>query len=337
MKNISLRLLVYAALIFCTSIKAQQRLANIGDFITENGDTIYNCSIGYRTSGKLNNDSSNVIIYPTWFSGTTKHIQGLIGKNKLVDDSKFFIISIDALSNGVSSSPSNYNGPNPFPIITIRDMVKSQYVLLTENFGFGNIYGAIGGSMGGMQIFEWVTMFPGYINKSVSYVSTPKPTSHDLLQWNIRLEIIDSFWSLGAKDAQIRKLLDMQGSLMARSPDWTVENVDEDNFDDYLAEFNGKYSGNFTTENYRSQLKAMLSHNIYRHDEGSAIKTIEFLSSKMLIIVSETDHLVHPKNSIKFAELQNAELIILENNSGHLGVGAELDFCGSRIRDFFDK
>ena len=332
-----LQLLILILSISAITASAQQRLTNIGDFVTSGGDTIYNCIIGYRTHGQLAPDSGNVIIYPTWFGGTSEHINGLIGPDKLVDDTDYYIIVFDALSNGVSSSPSNYKGKNSFPEITINDMIKSQHYLLTKILGFKSIYGVIGGSMGGMQAFEWVTQYPDYMKKAVSYVSTPRPTSYDLLQWNIRLEIIDSYRKLGAEDSQIRKLLDMQSSLLARSPAWLVENVDQNEFDKYLLKFNGVHKGDFTIDNYRSQLKAMLSHNIYRHFNNSVEETVNAIQAKVLVMVNQTDHLVNPAAAQEFTAKSDAELILLENNSGHLGVGTELKYCGEIIRNFFKK
>jgi homoserine O-acetyltransferase len=321
-----------------TSInQAQQKLANIGDFITVSGDTITNCTLGYRTFGKLNEDSSNVIIYPSWFGGTSEHVGCLVAPGKLLDPTDHFVIVIDALSNGISSSPSNYAGGNKFPEITIRDMVKSEYQFLNKHLGFKSVYGAIGGSMGSMQVFEWVTMYPEYIKKAVAYVSTPKPTAHDLLQWNIRLEIIDSYRKLGATDKQIQKLLNMQSSLMARSPGWNADNINRDEFDKFLTTFNGEPDSRFTVDNYRSQLIAMLSHNIYTHYNGSIEETVKAIQTDLLLIVSETDHLVHPKSAIEFAELSGAKIFLLKNNSGHLGISEELGYCSKLINDFFNN
>ncbi len=89
--------------------QSQQQFAEIGDLELVSGDVITNCKIGYRTFGKLNTDSSNVIIYPTWFEGTTENVGRLIEKYRFIDTTKYFIIAIDALGNGVSTSPSNYN------------------------------------------------------------------------------------------------------------------------------------------------------------------------------------------------------------------------------------
>src|SRR5215510_5258364 len=87
-------------------VSAQQQFAQLGDFKLESGEVIRDCRIGYRTFGKLNADKSNVIIFPTWAGGTTEQLQSNIGPGKLLNSEKYFVIAVDALGNGVSSSPS---------------------------------------------------------------------------------------------------------------------------------------------------------------------------------------------------------------------------------------
>ncbi|MFN3695433.1 MAG: hypothetical protein ACK4UV_10530, partial [Ignavibacterium sp.] len=92
---------------------AEQHYKIIGNFITQTGDTIKDCKIGYRYFGTVNSDSSNIILYCTWFGGNSEAIGRLIRKYQFIDTTKFLIIAVDALGNGVSSSPSNYEGKFP--------------------------------------------------------------------------------------------------------------------------------------------------------------------------------------------------------------------------------
>ncbi|MBN1299994.1 MAG: alpha/beta fold hydrolase [Melioribacteraceae bacterium] len=318
------------------SVYPQQQFFDAGTYTTVSGDTIFNCVLGYRTFGNINSDSSNVIIYPTWFGGESANLKDLIGQDKLVDSTKYFVIAIDALSNGISSSPSNYTGARAFPHINIRDMVNTQYLMLTRHFKFKNIHGIIGGSMGGMQVFEWIAAYPGYITKAVAYVSTPKPTSYDLLQWNIRKEIIESYRRLGAPDKQIHKILRMESSLHARTPDYLAYEINEDEFDKYMTKFDSEPDSIFTIDNYKSQLEAMLDHDIYRLNSITFDNLKDHITAEVMIISAETDHLVHDKNTRIFAQTTGSEIIFLNNNRGHLAVGYELDYCGKLTREFFD-
>jgi homoserine O-acetyltransferase/O-succinyltransferase len=76
---------------------------------------------------------------------------GSVGPGKLLDSSKYYVIAIGPLTNGVSSSPSN-SALQPrmqFPKITIRDMVDAEYRTLTEILHVGHLKAVLGVSMEG--------------------------------------------------------------------------------------------------------------------------------------------------------------------------------------------
>ncbi|OGU73632.1 MAG: hypothetical protein A2V93_09170 [Ignavibacteria bacterium RBG_16_34_14] len=212
-----------------------QKFVEIGDFSLINGEKIINCRIGYRTFGKLNEDKSNVIIYPSWFDGTSEAIGNLITKHNFIGTNKYFIIAIDALGNGSSTSPSNYD--TDFPQITIRDMVNTQCKLLDESLGIKHLYGVVGGSMGGIQALEWAVAYPDFIDKIISYSVTPKMTSYDLLWMNTQLKIFESLKRKGANEREIRKIINMMIAMVARTTSYVTENTKVENFPKYLSLF----------------------------------------------------------------------------------------------------
>src|SRR5262249_41172593 len=87
------------------ALAQDQQYAMLGDFKLESGEVIRDCRIGYRTYGKLNADRSNAILFPTWASGTTEQLQSNFGPGRLIDTTKYYAVAVDALGNGVSSSP----------------------------------------------------------------------------------------------------------------------------------------------------------------------------------------------------------------------------------------
>lgn len=104
---IAVRVSFFLLLLSLTVAAQEQQFAQLGDFKLENSEVIRECRIGYRTFGKLNSDRSNAIVLPTWAGGTTEQLKSSVGPGKLVDSERYFVIAIDALGNGVSSSPSN--------------------------------------------------------------------------------------------------------------------------------------------------------------------------------------------------------------------------------------
>ncbi|HCY77539.1 MAG TPA: hypothetical protein DHV28_16615 [Ignavibacteriales bacterium] len=337
MKKYSIILLITAVLLSTVIIaQSQQQFANIGTLELVSGDSITNCNIGYRTFGKLNSDSSNVIIYPTWFEGTTENIARLIEKYNFIDTSKYYIIAIDALGNGISTSPSNYNvyKIKTLPEISIRDMVNSQYKMLTEVFNLRHIFAAVGGSLGAMQVWEWAVAYPDYISKIVAYVGTPKMSTYDLLWINTQLNIIETGKRYEVPENEIRKSLEMLMAAMGRTPEFIIDKIKPEDFQNYLRDFNKEYSNTFTLDDYQLQLKAILEHDISKTFGGSMDEAAKSIKAKFFLIISETDLLVNPNETKKFAKLINAKTLLLNNNCGHLAVSCEIEKCREDIAKF---
>lgn len=319
--------------------KSIQKFGNIGNLILENGDTLFDCKVGYVEFGHPNKDSSNIIIYPSWFGGTAEQIKGALGKDKLIDTTKYFVIAMDALSNGISSSPSNsiLQPHAKFPQITMRDMVNSQYLLLTKLLKIRKVFAVVGGSMGSMQTFEWIVAYPDFMKKAIPYVCTPRVSSSDLLTWNIRKEIIESYMRLNADEKQIQKLTSMMMSLLARTFNHLNENINVDEFDKYLKKFDSEPNKIFTSENSLIQLNAMIHHNIFRNDNNSMQATADKIKAKVMMIISENDMLVNPKSSLEFAPYINAKVVKLNNNCGHLAPSCDWEKCSSEIEKFLSE
>ncbi len=340
MKNYSIIFLIL--IIFSSTLvtaQSQQQFAEIGTLELVSGELITNCKIGYRTFGKLNADSSNVIIYPTWFEGTTENVGRLIEKYRFIDTTKYFIIAIDALGNGISTSPSNYNvyKIKTFPEISIRDMVNSQYKMLTEVFNLKHIFAAVGGSLGAMQVLEWSVAYPNFISKIVAYVGTPKMSTYDLLWINAQLNIIQTDKHYGVTEKEIRKSLAMMMAGIGRTPDYIVEKVKPEDFQNYLKDFDKEYSSTFTLEDYEYQLKAIMHHDIAKGFNGSMEDAANSINAKLFLIISEADLLVNPIETKRFAKLTNAKTLILNNNCGHLAVSCEIERCREEIALFLEE
>ena len=165
----------------------------IGDFKLENGRSIDQCKIAYQTFGKLNKEKNNVVLFPTWFTGTSMNLLPFV-PGKMIDTTRFFLILVDALGDGLSSSPSN-SQTQPgikFPAFSTRDMVESQYVLLTAHLNIQHLYAVSGVSMGGMQSFQWAVSYPGFADKIIPISGSPQLNTPDLLLWNGELQGIQN-------------------------------------------------------------------------------------------------------------------------------------------------
>jgi len=199
--NFNLRTFALLLSASCGAWAQDQQSASLGDFKLKSGEIIRELKISYRTFGSLNADKSNAILFPTWFTGTTEDLVDLIGPGKLVDPAKYFVIAVDALGDGGSSSASNSTAQQhmSFPKFSVRDMIESQYLLLTGHFQLNHLKAVMGVSMGGMQTFEWMVTYPNFMDYAIPIVGSPKLTSYDLLLWNAEAHAIetDPSWKKG--------------------------------------------------------------------------------------------------------------------------------------------
>ncbi len=315
-----------------------QQFAKIGDFTLENGQKILDCQIGYRTHGTLNADKSNAVLYPTWFSGTSEQLAGQIGSDKFVDSTQYFVITVDALGNGVSSSPSN-SKKQPglsFPEFTIRDMVESQYLLLTKHLSIPHLHAVMGTSMGGMQTFQWIVAYPDFMTKAVPIVGTPTQTPYDLLLWNTQLQIIQFAQKNHANIDEAMRLVGSVHELALSTPaDVNSRTTNSKFFEFYENEV--KDYPNHDANDWAYQLRAMMSHHIFKSFDGDIEKTAQAVKAQVLMVIANHDMMVNPEPARAFAKTLGCNVIELFGNSGHLAPGVEGFLCMPAVRQFLKK
>ncbi|MCK1738258.1 alpha/beta fold hydrolase [Bradyrhizobium sp. 138] len=158
-------------------IDAPHQIVSLGRFPLESGEVIDDLRISYVVHGSLD-DRSRPVIFGVCSIGSTHHrLDFLIGVGRALDPSRFTIVVIDALGNGLSSSPSNSQTQSGerFPRFTIRDMVTSQRVLASY-LRIDAVAAIVGASMGGMQALQWGVSYPDFARSLVALVPMPKTT-----------------------------------------------------------------------------------------------------------------------------------------------------------------
>src|SRR5688572_25631078 len=103
---------------------------------------------------------------------------GMIGPGKAFDTDRFFVVSTNLLggcrgTTGPSSIDPATGKPygSDFPVITVADMVRTQRAFLDE-LGIERLAVVAGGSLGGMQAFEWAILYPDHVDAVVAIAST---------------------------------------------------------------------------------------------------------------------------------------------------------------------
>ena len=209
-----------------TPQQAPHQLFGEGDLKLESGEAIKDFSISYVTHGTLNAEKSNAILMVTAISGNHHRIDFMIGPGKALDPDKYFIICTDAIGNGLTTSPSN-SKVQPrmrFPRFTIRDMVASQYHLVTEKFGIKHLVAVIGPSMGGMQTLQWGVSHPDFMDFLVAMVPLAKTPAWTVavLEASRKAIMTDPAWNDGNYDSLPEKGIRLWRDILnlaARTPD----------------------------------------------------------------------------------------------------------------------
>jgi homoserine O-acetyltransferase len=336
-----IRGLLFLHLFALIALAQQQQFANIGDLKLDNGGVIRDCRIGYRTFGQLNGDKSNIIVFPTWAGGTTEQLQSSIGPGKLVDSTTYFVIAIDALSNGISSSPSNsrLQPRMRFPQFTLRDTVNSQHKLLTTVLKIDHVKGIVGISMGGMQAFQWLVSYPDFMDKGVPIVGSPRLAPYDLLIWQAQIEALmrDRDWRGGNYSVNPARTLDFAFGqiLLTTPPDYNKRKKREE----VLADLEkARRSGrSFDANDKIRQTQAMMKLDIYRDFGGDLERAAKAVKAKVFVVVSRFDHVVTPGPAIEFASLLNAKVLNLESECGHLATVCEGTRLNTAVAEFLSK
>ena len=181
------------------------------------GKTISDYPLAYETYGKLNEKKDNAILVFHALSGDqfvtgTNPITNkngwwthLVGPNKSVDTNKFFVICANVIGGCMGSyGPNNIDpltnkkfGTN-FPVITINDMVNAQYNLL-DHFKIEKLFSVMGGSMGGMQVLQFVANFPNKTKTAIPIACTASHSAQNIALNELGRQAImaDSNWKDG--------------------------------------------------------------------------------------------------------------------------------------------
>ena len=165
----------------------------LGDFQLQTGGSLPNAKLAYKTYGELNAEKNNVVVLPTFYTGSHMRNEGFFGEGRAIDPAKHFIVSVNMFGNGISSSPSNtprkntpINKPrllsnSKFPDITLFDNIKAQHQLLTEELSVEGIALVAGWSMAGCQAYQWAAQYPDMVKAILPFMASAKTSEHNIV------------------------------------------------------------------------------------------------------------------------------------------------------------
>lgn len=282
-------------------------------------------------------------------------IEWLIGSDKTLNPSKYFIVIFNMFGNGLSSSPSNqpapYDGPR-FPNITLYDNIKAQHKVLTEQLKVREVECVLGWSMGAQQSYQWGAQFPDMVKSIVPFCGSAKTSIHNIvfLEGPSNALKADSAFENGWYKSPPAKGLRAFARVYAGwgfSQAFYREKVFETDLgyaslEDFLVGFWEGYFLKKDANNLLSQLWTwqhgdISANEIYNFNFKNALKAI---NARALVMPGSHDLYFPPEdNEFEIKYMPNARLNIIPSIWGHWAGGpgtnpADMKFIDNVLKEF---
>src|SRR6516225_9440459 len=310
---------------------------SLGDVMLESGSVLRQAFVGYKIHGQLNADRTNGIVYPTQFAAQHSDIEWLIGPGRALDSDRYFIIAVDQLGNGVSSSPSNTPPPQDrsrFPAVNIRDDVAAQYRLVTEGFGLKKLALVTGYSMGAQQAFQWAVSYPDLVERIAPFCGTAKTTAHNrVFLESVRTALTtDPAWMAGDYTsppvAGLRALARVYAGWGFSQPFYNQElyrALGLRTVDEVLTEFWERRYMRRDANNLLSMLRTWQLNDVSSIPARTLGAALGSIRAKATVIASETDLYFPPADiQANAASIPRARFRVIPSLWGHMA-GSGLD------------
>ena len=183
----------------------------------DSGERLSPLSIAWKTFGRLNADKSNAVLLCHALTGDqyaagTHPITGkpgwwstMVGPGLPIDTNRFHVICSNVIGGCMGSSGPHDTDPATgmpyglqFPVITIRDMVRAQAMLL-DHLGIATLACVAGGSMGGMQALQWAASYPGRVHSVLAIATAARHSAQNIAFHEVGRQAIlaDPEWNEG--------------------------------------------------------------------------------------------------------------------------------------------
>ena len=308
------------------------------------GKKIKDFSLAYETYGKLNKSKNNAILafhaltgdqFVTNINPVTKR-KGwwtyAVGPGKPIDTNKYFVICANVLGGCMGSfGPKEINPKTnkmygtTFPVITIKDIVEAQKFLL-DHLCIKKLLCVVGGSMGGMQVLQFVALYPEMAHSAIPIACTASHSAQNIAlnelgrqaimadpNWNKENLTPDKGLSVARMAAHItylskqglqekfgRKLQDKGSLKFSFDADFQIES--------YLRYQGATFVDRFDANSYLYITRAMDYFDLEKQFNGNLSLAFKNTKSKFCVISFSSDWLYPTK--------ENKEIVIALNACG---------------------
>ena len=345
-------------------------------FALEGGATLTDVTLAYETWGEIEPDGSNAVLICHAWTGDS-HAAGragpghpapgwwddMIGPGRHIDTDRWFVVCANVLGGCQGStgpaSPHPADGRpygSRFPVVTIRDMVRSQ-ARLADHLGVRRWAAVIGGSMGGMQAIEWAITYPERVGAIVPIATCIQSTAQQIAWGTIgrRAIRLDPRWRGGDYYDAEPGDGPTAGLAVARQiaqVTFRSDNVFTERFgrqltdgefevENYLRYHGNKLADRFDTNSYLVISKAMDLHDVAK-GRGNLAAAMARASMPSLTLGITSDMLYPIYQQRQIAEILASEghlakFVEIDSPHGHDGFLIETEQVGEPLARFLDK
>ncbi len=328
----------------------------------DSGDVIKEYNLKYETYGKLNQDKNNAVLICHALSGN-HHAAGrydndrklgwwdnMIGPNKPIDTNKLYVVCLNNLGGCHGSTGPTSKDPSTkkiygssFPIVTVSDWVRSQKELM-KYLDIPSWRFIVGGSLGGMQAFQWTIQYPRLVQNCIVIAAAPKLTAQNIAFNEVARQAImkDPDWhngnyiEKGTAPAQGLALARMLGHITYLSDESMGEKFGRDlkksklnfNYDvefqieSYLRYQGEKFVTGFDANTYLLMTKSLDYFDPIKDFGDSLNDLFKSVESKYLVVSFTSDWRFPPKRSRELVKLlldneKNVSYSEINSEGGH--------------------
>ncbi|MEO7556996.1 MAG: homoserine O-acetyltransferase [Acidimicrobiales bacterium] len=354
-------------------------------FVLEGGGALSPIDVAYETFGRLDATASNAILVCHALTGDT-HVSGpatdghpspgwwdgLVGPGRSIDTDRWFVVCANLL--GGCQGSTGPAAPHPddgrpygsrFPVISVRDMVRSQAALADE-LGIGRWLTVIGGSLGGMQALEWGVMFPHRVRSLIPIATCLAASAQQIGWWATGRRVINldpGFRGGDYYDAAPGEgpheglaLARMISQITFRSDDVFTDRFGREpveplaegfalwqrfEVERYLEYHGDKLVRRFDANSHIVLTKAMDLHDVGR-GRGGPLAALRRIATPVLSLGVSSDVLYPTYQQREITDLVRAgggtgEYVEIDSAHGHDGFLIELDQVGSAVVAFLNN
>ncbi len=305
---------------------------SLGGLTLLSGQVLADAKLAYKTYGRLTAAGDNVVLLPTFYTGTHTRNEGFFGKGRAIDPDRHFIVCPDLMGNGLSSSPSNTPAPQDgprFPLVHLWDNIASQHRLLTEELGVDRIALVAGWSMAGCQAYQWAAQYPDMVHAILPFCASAKTSPHNIvfLEGVKAALCADANWSNGDYSSQPVAGLKAFGRVYAG---WAYsqaffresmfQQLGFETPEDLLADWETDHAMGWDANNLLAKLATWQAGDISAGPlyEGDFVAALKAITAKAILMPCTQDLYFPPEdNIIEAGHMPNASLRPYDSPWGH--------------------